>query len=94
VISLSPSFWKPLGAAQQPGVDRGRGVSALRDHPQRLFRGIAVVDAEVEDPRGIERVLLRVERVAAVFDEHDPVLRQERRVVEGRMRDVALVRRA
>jgi hypothetical protein len=79
---------EPGGAAER-GVDRRRRVAALGDDPGGSVCGLRVVGARVEEPRGVERVTLRVQRVARVLDEHDPVAIPERHVVEGRVDGVA-----
>src|SRR5262249_52014459 len=52
---------------------------------------VRVVLGDVEEVGGVERVPLRVQRVAGVFDERNQVLREEGDVVEASMGLVAVV---
>jgi hypothetical protein len=42
------AFVLKAGAAAERRIDRGRGISALREHAGGLIRRIAVVDPDVE----------------------------------------------
>jgi hypothetical protein len=71
-----------LAEAALRGVDRGRGVTALGDPPDRLVLRHRIVLRDVEDPARVERLSLLVERVASILDERDQIAAHERAVVE------------
>src|SRR5580765_6274817 len=80
-----------VAEARDAAIDRRGRVTALREPALRLVRRVRVVGVAVEQPAGVERVALRVQRVARVLDERDLVLRDEGDVVEAGVRRVALV---
>src|SRR5262249_46950914 len=56
--------------ALQAGIDRGGRITALGEDPRRLLRRVGVVGPGVEHERRVERVMLRVECIATIFDDH------------------------
>src|SRR4030095_13200794 len=66
-------------------------VPSFGKDADRLVGRVAVVGVQVEQVRGIERVALRVQRVASVFHKDHAVLVPERAVIQSGMRDVAAV---
>src|SRR5437016_6618693 len=72
-------------------VQRGRCISPFGEDSNGLVDGVAVVDAQVEQKRGVKCVPLRMQGVASVFHEHQAVCIPERDVVEPRVRHIAAV---
>src|SRR6476646_2990069 len=94
VVALVLAEAGRAGRRRVAGVDRRRRIPALCEPAQRSVCWVPVVEPDVEDEAGVERVALLVQRVAGVLDERDLVLGDERRVVETGVRDVALVEEA
>src|SRR3954469_2346263 len=80
-----------LAEAALVGVDRRRRVTALGEPPDGPGARAGVVPADVEHEPRVERVALLVQRVAGVLDGRELVARQERDVVQARVRLVAVV---
>ena len=68
-----------------------RGIAPFGKDPDRLIGWVAVVDVQVEEERRIERVALRVKRVAGIFDENDAVCIPKSAVIKSRMRDIGVI---
>src|SRR5262249_7977173 len=64
-------------------IERGGGIAPFGENALGLVTRVAVVDVEVEEPSGIERVAIGMEPIAGVLDEDDAVLIPERSVVEA-----------
>src|SRR5262245_2559249 len=75
----------------QAGIDRGRGITPLGEDPDRLLRRVGVVGPDVEHERRVERVMLRVKRIATIFDDHQQVFGEKRQVVEARVIDITKI---
>src|SRR5215212_6555270 len=78
-----------LAEAALVGVDRRRCVTALGEPPDGPGGRAGVVPADVEHEPRVKRVALLVQRVAGVLGGRDLVARQERDVVQARVRLVA-----
>src|SRR6266436_4857312 len=73
------------------GIQSRRGITPFGKDPDRLIGWVAVVDIKVEEERRIERVALRVKRIASIFDENDAVCIPKSAVVKSRMRDIGVI---
>ena len=70
------------GEGAELRVQRSRCVPPFGEDSKGLVGGVTVIDAQVEQKRGVQCVPLRMKGVAGVFHEHEAVCIPERDVIE------------
>src|SRR5438477_11698370 len=90
--NLVVTFVLESGHAGKTRVEGSRGVASLREQANGL-RASRVVHANVEQVRRVQRVSLRVQRVAGVLDEHNFVPCPKSSVVQAGVSHIAQIKK-
>src|SRR5262249_45674640 len=76
---------------KEAGIQRGRRIAALSEDADGLNCGLTVVDVQIEQKSGIQRIALVMQSVSCVFDEDDLIRIPESAVIKRGLWSIASI---